>query len=204
MLKYHKSIDNTSMVAVEKFIKIIAAKSPSTAKHCKRVSKLSLDIGKAYNLPANHMKDLFIASILHDIGKIYIPDYILNKPCKLTSKEYEIIKAHCKIGFEFLNKIENFANISNIILYHHERYDGKGYPCGLKGKEIPLLSRIIAVADSFDAMVSIRPYRSKISIIEAVKEIQKNRFTQFDEDIVNTFINTIVQNKVKNIAKKAI
>lgn len=194
MLKFHNSIDNTSIVAVEKFIKMIAGKSPSTAKHCKRVSKLSLDIGKAYNLPATHMKDLFIASILHDIGKIYIPYKILDKPCKLTSKEYEIIKTHCKIGFEFLNKIENFTNISNIILYHHERYDGKGYPCGLKGEQIPLLSRIIAVADSFDAMVSIRPYRYKISTIEAVKEIQKNRFTQFDKDITNTFIKIIVEN----------
>lgn len=202
MLKYHSPIDNIGIVAVEKFIKIIAEKSPSTAKHCKRVSKLSLDIGKAYNLSSKHMKDLFISSILHDIGKIDIPDEILNKPDKLTSKEYEIIKAHCKIGFEFLNKTENFRNISNIVLYHHERYDGKGYPCGLKGKEIPLLSRIITVADSFDAMVSLRPYRRKISTIEAVKEIQKNRFTQFDEDIVNTFINTIVQNKVKNTAKE--
>lgn len=202
MLQYAKGIDDIIMIDVEKLIKIIALKSQSTAKHCIRVSKLSLEIGKAYNIPATHLKELFISSILHDIGKIYIPDEILNKTCKLTEKEYEAIKAHCKIGFEFLNKTEKFRNVANIVLHHHEKFDGKGYPCGLKGKEIPLLSRIITVADSFDAMVSIRPYKSKINFSEAIKEIQKNIFTHFDEDIVNTFINIIAQNKVKNIIRQ--
>ncbi|MCM1989599.1 HD-GYP domain-containing protein [Oceanirhabdus seepicola] len=170
---------------------IIACKSQEVANHCIRVSILSSEIGKAYKLSERDMQDLFIASSMHDTGKIFIPNEILNKPSKLTKEEYEIIKTHSKNGYETLEKIEQFKDIAKFVLYHHERYDGKGYPHGVFGKEIPFISRIITIADAFDAMISLRPYKSPMSIDQAIKELKNNRNTQFDGDIVNVFIDLI-------------
>jgi len=194
---YNKEICNYNLMRhVEELVNTIALKSPNTASHCIRVSMLALEIGNAFNLPGEDMNELFIASALHDIGKIYVNDSILNKPSSLTDEEYKIIKEHTKKGFYTLNYIEGFNNISNIVLHHHERYDGKGYPRGLKGKRIPFLSRIIAVADSYDAMVSSRPYGKKLSIEEAMKELERNKNSQFDRDITSVFLYLIKNNRL--------
>ncbi|WP_278320211.1 HD-GYP domain-containing protein [Inediibacterium massiliense] len=176
---------------VDFFLHRIALKSIDTLNHCIRVSKLSMKIGHSFDLSQKDMKDLLIASLLHDIGKIGIPQEILNKPNSLTKNEYEIIKTHCEIGMEYLSEVNIFNDISHIILYHHERYDGQGYPYGLIGNHIPFLSRIIAVADSFDAMISPRVYKKQISIPQALNEIFKNRGTQFDTTIADQFIKII-------------
>lgn len=173
---------------------MIALKSIDTATHCIRVSRLSMKIGNEFNISEKDKRDLFISSILHDIGKIGIPCNILNKPDKLTDKEYEIIKTHCKIGQACLSKIDIFRNVPKIVLFHHERYDGKGYPYGLSGRDIPFLSRIINVADAFDAMTSSRVYRSEIDVTEATKEIIKNSGTQFDSKVVDVLMKVINKN----------
>ncbi|WP_459195382.1 HD-GYP domain-containing protein [Wukongibacter baidiensis] len=176
---------------VEILLNVLAMKSYEAAEHCIRVSELSAQIGKAYDLSQKDMKDLYNASILHDIGKVFVDDEILNKPSKLTKSEYDMIKTHSKKGFEAIDNIKRVDNTAEIILYHHERYDGLGYPCGLKGKETPFLSRIIAVADAFDAMTSPRSYKATLSIREAVQELKNGKYTQFDGQIVDTFIEVI-------------
>lgn len=180
---------------LELLLNILSMKSVEITEHCIRVSRLACAIGESLKLSNKEMEDLYISSILHDIGKIFIEDEILNKPSKLTNREYEIIKTHSMKGFSIMKRIEELNNVSKIILYHHERYDGKGYPCGIKGKESPLLSRIISVADAFDAMTSTRYYKVTLSFDEAVEELKEHRFTQFDGDIVDSFIACINSRK---------
>ncbi|WBW96835.1 HD-GYP domain-containing protein [Oceanirhabdus sp. W0125-5] len=170
---------------------IISCKSQDITNHCIRVSMLSYEIGKAYNLKQKDMENLIIASSMHDIGKIFIPDDILNKISKLSQEEYEIIKTHSRRGYEVLEKIEQFRVAAQLVLHHHERCDGKGYPNGLYREEIPLLSRIITITDAFDAMISQRTYKEPMSIDDAIKELQNNRDGQFDGEIVDVFVELI-------------
>jgi HD-GYP domain-containing protein (c-di-GMP phosphodiesterase class II) len=130
-------------------------------------------------------------SILHDIGKVFIPDNILNKPGKFTNEEYDIIKAHSLKGFQSLIEIIDIIDIAESVLYHHERYDGKGYPAGIKGEDIPLFSRIIAVADSFDAMILNRSYKNAMDLITVIEELKRCKWTQFDGDVVDVFISVV-------------
>lgn len=192
-----KIIRNFIGDSTEFIVNSIDNMSKDISNHCIRVSSLSCELGKVFNLSVKDMEDLFISSILHDIGKMFISDEILNNPSKLTENEYEIVKTHSLKGYIVLNRNKKLSNIANIMLHHHERYDGKGYPYGLKGKEIPFLSRIITVADSFDAMVSSRIYKPSLSLNEAIKELENGRFTQFDGHIVNIFIDLINKNIIK-------
>jgi len=131
--------------------------------------------------------------MLHDIGKIGIDDKILNKPGKLTEEEWAIMKRHPEIGYRIARASHKLARIADYILTHHERWDGAGYPKGLKGEDIPLLSRILAVADAYDAMTEDRVYRKAMSKEQAVEEIRRNAGTQFDPLIANIFIETILE-----------
>ena len=131
---------------------------------------------------------LKLISELHDIGKIAIDDSILNKPGKLNDKEWEVIKKHPEIGYRILSATPEYSKIAQDILSHHERYDGKGYPRGLKGDEIPVRAKIIAIADAFDAMISDRPYRKAMTSSEAIEEIKRNTGTQFDPTVAKIFI----------------
>lgn len=136
-------------------------KTRYTTEHSNKVRKYAEAIGKRLYLSDDELKTLVIASILHDIGKQDIDVNILNKPGPLTKEEYEIIKTHSKKGQQILKAIDMLKGASEVVYHHHERYDGYGYPDGLKGEQIPYLSRILAVADAFDAMTSERPYRPK-------------------------------------------
>jgi len=127
-------------------------------------------------------------SELHDIGKIAIDDSILNKPGKLTDKEWESIKKHPEIGYRILSATPEYSEIAQDILSHHERYDGNGYPRGLKGDEIPIRARVISIADAFDAMISDRPYRKAMTSFEAIEEIKRNTGSQFDPEVSNIFV----------------
>jgi len=135
-------------------------------------------------------------ALLHDIGKIGIPERILGKNGKLTNEEYEIIKSHPILGHNMIKHIGDFDKngVLDIILYHHERYDGKGYPKGLKGDQIPLFARIVGIADTFDAMTTKRVYRDAFDIEEALNEIRKNKGTQFDSEIVDIFLSIFDSN----------
>lgn len=144
------------------------------------------------NLPDTVIDELKISGLLHDIGKVAIDDGILQKKEQLTDQERIEIKRHSDIGYRILNTAPEMTDIALYVLSHHERYDGTGYPRGIKQKEIPLVSRIIAVADSFDAMTNERPYKKVLSRGMAVNELEKNKGTQFDPDIVNVFIRKVV------------
>ncbi len=168
-----------------------------TGGHVRRVTEYSVKIGEELKLPAQELYELKIAAILHDIGKIAIPDMILNKPGRLTDEEYEIIKSHPSAGEEILRHISQLKKIAAGVKYHHERYDGKGYPEGLKGEQIPLIARIIAVADTFDAMTSDRPYRKALPLHIAIEELKKNAGTQFDPQVVEAFLR-VLEKKEEN------
>lgn len=159
------------------------AKDPYTAGHSQRVSEMALKICQLLKLEKEEVEKIHVAAHLHDIGKIGIPDAILNKTEKLTDEDWEHIKKHPSIGAEILSKSEHLRELKNIVLYHHERYDGKGYPGGLKGEKIPLGSRIIAICDSIDAITSDRCYRKAHSFGYCYNEIEKNLGTMYDPAI---------------------
>ncbi|MCT4687079.1 HD-GYP domain-containing protein [Vallitalea sp.] len=171
---------------IECLIGALEAKDTYTRGHSDRVAHMAYDIGKKYGLGKKELEDLHLAGHLHDIGKIGIPDNILNKPSKLQPYEYNIVKNHSRMGYDILMKSKNLKDIAIIVLYHHERWDGKGYPEGLKEKEIPLASRIIAISDSIDAMISKRSYKKSLSWNECHKEVISNKGIQFDPYLVNS------------------
>lgn len=156
-------------------------------EHSKHVTEYAKGIGEVLHLKVSEMNELITAAQLHDIGKVGIDKSIINKPTKLTEEEYEIVKTHCAKGYRLINAATEFNDIAKYVLSHHERWDGKGYPLGLKGKEIPLISRIISVADSYDAITSKRAYKEALSHEEALKEIKRCSGTQFDPEIVKEF-----------------
>jgi len=160
------------------------AKDKYTSGHSNRVADMTYDIAKELGLKGHRLETIHLAAHLHDIGKIGISEKVLNKPGKLLPAEWEEIKRHPEIGFNILHKSQHMKEISEIVLYHHERWDGKGYPEGLKENRIPLGSRIIAVADSIDAMTFDRPYRSAMSWADCKREIMKNSGVQFDPEVV--------------------
>lgn len=159
--------------------------------HSARVSELSVLIGKYMNLPEKLINDLKVGGLFHDIGKIGISDNILLKNSKLTDEEFAEIKNHPTIGKNILSNSNIFDDIIPIVLYHHEKYDGTGYPENIKGENIPLLARITAVADTFDAMTSKRPYRDAIPLEDVKNEFKKFSGKQFDPKIADIFINIL-------------
>lgn len=171
--------------------KTLEERTHETEAHAQRMRELSIKVGNIMKLYDNELDELSLLAMLHDIGKIAIPDYILGKPSKLTEEEWKIMKSHCEIGYRIAVASPELAHIANLILSHHERWDGGGYPQGLKGEEIPLLSRIIAVVDAFDAMTSDRPYHAAIPGEAALKELKRCSGTQFDPHIVDSFIDVI-------------
>lgn len=164
------------------------AKDEYTHGHSLRVTLYSLALAKKLNLPEDLLEEIETAGLLHDIGKIAIPEKILLKPGKLTNEEYEVIKTHPELGEKFVGGIDKLKLISNWLKSHHERYDGTGYPEKLKGDEIPISSRIIAIADTYDAMTSDRSYRIALSHEHAIAEIRRCSGTQFDPDLAEVFI----------------
>lgn len=161
-----------------------------TERHSANVTELAVRTAEALHCSEKEIESIRIAGMLHDIGKIAIPDNILLKKGRLTDEEYTIIKKHPSIGENILKAVSLMDTERKIILHHHERWDGRGYPDGLSGNEIPLLSRILSVADSFDAMITDRPYREALTIDVAIGELQQNSNSQFDRDVVGTFVST--------------
>lgn len=166
-------------------------KSKMTESHAERMQEYSLMLGTALNLSQGELDKLVLVSRLHDLGKVGINDAILNKPGKLTEDEWVEMKKHPEIGYRIAMSSPELVSIANYILCHHERWDGKGYPQGLKGEDIPLIARIISVVDAYDAMTEDRPYRKAMSKEQALKEIRKNIGTQFDPKIASVFISLI-------------
>lgn len=176
---------------IKSILKSLHEKNPYVEEHSQRVSIICEEIGKKLGLRLHEINLLRLISQLHDIGKITIDEAILNKPGKLTDEEWSIIKRHPEIGYRIISTSPEYQEIAYDILSHHERYDGKGYPQGLKGDEIPLRARIVAIADAYDAMTSNRPYRKALTKDEAIHEIMKASGTQFDPALVEIFLDVL-------------
>jgi HD-GYP domain-containing protein (c-di-GMP phosphodiesterase class II) len=159
-----------------------------TGGHTRRVRDYSLAAGRCLGLSAGELDDLDLAAVLHDIGKIGVRDAVLLKESKLVGDELALMNSHADHGGEILKHVTSLERVTPAVLHHHERYDGRGYPHGLTGEAIPLLARIIAVADTYDAMTSDRPYRNALSSNTACSELQKGAGSQFDPKIVNAFL----------------
>lgn len=173
---------------IQNLLNTLGTKSSETKKHALRMTTYAHDLGEKIGLSYSYLNRLSLLATLHDIGKITISEDILTKPGKLTDEEWEIIKKHPKRGYKIASASEEFAVIAGEILSHHERWDGSGYPQGLKGKEIPYLSRIISIIDAYDVMTSERPYSKAISKKKALTEIKDCAGTQFDPVLAGKFI----------------
>nr|WP_275299047.1 HD-GYP domain-containing protein [Clostridium sp. YIM B02500] len=181
---------------VRSMVATLEAKDFYTYGHSTRVADMAYKLGEVLGMTTEELELIHIAGDLHDIGKIGVPDNILNKPDSLEVGEWELMKNHPYIGYNILSKTSTFEDISRIVLYHHERWDGKGYPKGLKEEEIPFASRILAVCDSIDAMKSDRPYRKSISDELCKDEIKKNKGIIYDSKIAECMLNN--WNKIVN------
>ena len=182
------------------FVEAIEARDPYTKDHSTRVTRLAQKIGKEMGYSDNQLDPLNFSGHLHDIGKLGVPDNILLKPGPLTEKEYKEVKKHPIIGANIVSHLGLLDDEQKIILHHHERWDGKGYPIGLKGKEIPILARILAVADVYDAMASDRAYRKRLDEDVVIKTIHQSAGTQFDEEVVDAFSTLYEKGKVREQA----
>lgn len=171
--------------------KTLEERTHETEAHAQRLKELSMRLGRIMGLFDNELNELSLLATLHDIGKIAIPDYILEKPSSLSDDEWKIMKNHCEIGYRIAVASPELASIANLILSHHERWDGTGYPQELRGEEIPLLSRIITVADAYDAMTNDRSYHKGVSNESALKELERCSGTQFDPYIAGKLIEVI-------------
>lgn len=183
---YRAGIDYHEII--ECIVSALDAKDPYTAGHSQRVSDLALEVCKILGLSEKETEKIHIAAHLHDIGKVGIPDQVLNKEGTLTDKEWEAMKRHPQIGAEILSKSHHLNELKDMVLYHHERVDGKGYPSGLKGAEIPFGARIIAICDSIDAMLSDRSYRKAHSFDFCYNEVTKNLGTMYDFELGKTVL----------------
>ena len=180
----------------------VDAKDHYTYGHSKKVSDYSVAIAEVLGLPQDRIATLRAASLLHDIGKVGIPDSILGKKGHLTDEEWGAVRAHPKVGVEIIRRVIDLVNCLPGILHHHERYDGKGYPSGLKGETIPLEARILAVADAYDAITSPRPYHEQLSPQHALTELKRCAGTQFDAEIVDAFCKIIEPTVPKELEVK--
>ena len=194
----YKQLEKAYMESIQTLRYTVEAKDTYTRGHSDRVSAISVLIGKELGLSNEDIRRLEIGGLFHDIGKIGVPDSILQKEGKLSENEYSEIKNHPTIGAHILSTASIFQDILPIVKYHHERYDGKGYPEQLSGEKIPFLARITAIADTFDAMTSRRSYRDSLPIETVISEIEGCKGTQFDPEIATVFIN-ILKNSPEKI-----
>lgn len=181
-------LENMNINTVKAFIQAIEAKDPYTRGHSENVARYGVILGRHIGLNAERLEHLHNAALLHDVGKIGIREDVLNKKSGLSEREYDHVKIHPSISAQIVGKIPNLAHISVTILHHHECYSGEGYPGGLSGKNIPLEARILAIADTFDALTSNRPYRDGCTKKEALRELERHGGTQFDPELVKAFI----------------
>jgi HD-GYP domain-containing protein (c-di-GMP phosphodiesterase class II) len=170
------------------FNQLLDLKDLNTGVHSTRLAEWGMRVGQELGLEEPVLQNLEIAALLHDIGKVGIPDAILRKPGKLEPDEYALMKKHPEYGWAVLRMLPGFERAALDILHHHENFDGKGYPAGLRELEIPVVSRIVSVIDAFDAMVSSRPYRIGLPYEEAVRRLIESSSTQFDPAVVQCFI----------------
>lgn len=193
----HERDNERIQESIETFIGFIDAKDPYKNGHSNRVADYTRLIAKKLGYEGEELDRIYYVALLHDCGKIGVPENILGKPGKLTDEEFEVIKSHTVRGCDILTHFKSLAGVEEGAHYHHERYDGKGYPEGKAGEDIPLIARMICVADSFDAMNSNRCYRKKLTKENIIEEIEKNKGKQFDPKIADVFLELIKDGKIK-------
>lgn len=194
--RLHENVIKGYKDTIKALAAAIEAKDPHTCGHSKHVTNYALLMGETLALPREDIEMLEYAGILHDVGKIGIDESILTNARPLTAEEWDIIREHPVIGANILKEIPFLEKARELVLYHHERYDGTGYPSGLKGEDIPLGARLLAVADSYEAMTASRPYRIiPLTTAEALGELADNKGTQFDPYLVDLFYDTITRRK---------
>jgi len=181
-------INIVNMEAIEEFCQQVYYCDPYTSMHAEHVAELMAGLASQMCMASDEISLAFIVGLIHDVGKIKTPRHILTKPGRLTEDEFKIMKQHVEHGADMLALVDGAEYIVSVVRYHHERYDGKGYPKGLCAENIPLLSRMVAICDSFDAMTTNRCYRDPIALRECIGEIQKCKGTQFDPSICTLFI----------------
>ena len=186
------SVINTfNMEAIEEFSQQVYYCDPYTSMHAEHVAELMSGLASQMCMSSDEISLAFIVGLIHDVGKIKTPSEILNKPGKLTDTEFDIMKEHAQHGADMLAIIEGAEAIVPVMRHHHERYDGKGYPSGLCGQNIPLLSRMLTICDTFDAMTTNRCYREPVTLEQCIKEINRCSGTQFEPIICELFIEFI-------------
>jgi putative nucleotidyltransferase with HDIG domain len=200
MQKYRDELEEAYLEVIEALARAVESRDPYTGTHCDSVEELADKIAAKLKLSKHEREILKRAARMHDIGKVSIPDEILLKPGKLTAEEFEIIKKHPIIGYEILSKSKGLSETAKVVLHHHEWYSGGGYPFGLKGEEIPLLSRILCLADAYHALTSDRPYRKALSPEEALKVIKEETPLKFDPKLVE-ILEQILQEELVVVRK---
>jgi len=184
-------INTVNMEAIEEFCHQIYYCDPYTLMHAEHVAELMSGLAAEMGMSSDEISLAFIVGLIHDVGKIKTPSDILTKPGKLTDEEYEVMRKHAYQGAEIIGRIEGAKAVVPSMLHHHERYDGKGYPDGLAGDSIPLLSRMLAICDSFDAMTTSRCYRGPVDLGMCIEEVKVCAGTQFDPEICQTFVDFV-------------
>lgn len=190
-----RRVEEATLSMLRGMVRSLEARDPYTALHSERVAAIAQDVGRALGLKEAELDTLVLGARLHDIGKVGVRDEVLLKPGKLTPAEWEEMRLHPELGLRILHPMLPYlGSIEGIVLHHHERWDGAGYPKGLKGEEIPLLARIVAVADAYEAMTSDRPYRKGLSPEEAAGVIRKGAGKQFDPEVARAFLEVWARN----------
>ena len=185
-------------MSVRALLKALECKDAYTFGHSMRVAFYSLQLGKEFGLSDKELYDLELAALFHDIGKIGVPDSVLLKPARLDEEEFLKMKKHPELSAEILSGFAPFEEAAKFAKHHHERYDGRGYPDGMAGEDIPLYSRIILIADTFDAMTSTRPYRKGLPYEVAFEELREFAGSQFDPNLVEFFIKAMERDQAAN------
>ncbi len=184
-------------LSIKTLLSALKCKDDYTWGHSLRVAYLCVSVGKEMNLSPDEIYELEVSALFHDLGKIGVPDAVLKKPSRLTDEEFLEMKLHPSKSYEILQDFPIFSKMAINAKYHHERFDGRGYPEGLKGEDIPLFSRIILIADTFDAMTSTRPYRKGLPFDVAFAELREFAGTQFDPMLVEKFISSMTKEQTK-------
>ncbi len=190
-VKMYEAMKKDQVSIIRALASTVDAKDHYTLGHSQKVSEYSHMIAEELKLPERDREAVKYAGLLHDIGKIALSDEIIKKPSRLTENEFEMVRKHPIVGAKIIKEIDSLAPIVPIVLHHHERFDGKGYPDGLSGEQIPIGARIVFLADAYDTMVSARAYRDMIPPELAISELRKNAGTQFDPKVVDAFIETL-------------
>ena len=198
--KKNEQIERMTTQSITTFANALDAKDPYTEGHSERVSAYSTRMARELGLSEEEIDNIRLVALLHDIGKIGVPDSVLKKPGRLTDEEFGLMKQHTVVGSEIIKDINSIPGVVIGARYHHERYDGRGYPDGLKGEEIPFIARIIAVADAFDAMTSNRIYRKHLTTEQVFSELEKGAGSQFDPVIAQLLIDMLKSGAMKNLS----